>query len=192
MAFLHWVIRWVPLTCSICFTSKGKSFQLASIFIIKAIGCTARKESWESKRGRTYERPARFYFFFYGSQHSGKTNDGHYLNHLHALVRVCVSLSDDGGAAWITDITLGILLTEVVEVANLANMAHRMCTKRLRFGANAVRNKQEQICDNSSTVLSEKRFSCLIWVFSRCSLKSQLLSVVVGFLHLLKIGAGML
>lgn len=73
-----------------------------------------------------------------------------------------MSLSDDGGAAWITDITLGILLTEVVEVSNLANMAHHMCTKRRRFWANVVWNKQEQIRDNSSTVLSEKRFSCLI------------------------------
>lgn len=143
------------------------------------------RELGEQKAAEHVKDQLNFFSFFYGSQHSGKTNDGHYLNHLHALVCVCVSLSDDGGAAWITDITLGILLTEVAEVPNLANMAHRMCTRRLRFWANAVWNKQEQIRDNSSTVLSEKIFSCLIWVFSHYSLKSQLLSVVVGFLHLL-------
>lgn len=67
MALLHRVIRWVPLACSICFTSKGKSFQPASILAIKAIGCTAEErgkqgEQNKNKKG-TRGRKARLLFF---------------------------------------------------------------------------------------------------------------------------------
>lgn len=50
----------------------------------------------------------------------------HYFNPLRARVRRCVSLCDDGAAAWITDITFWVPLTEAVELANFTNIPHQI------------------------------------------------------------------
>lgn len=64
----------------------------ASFYLHNQSNWLCWKESRESKRGRTYERTVRIFFLLLWITAQWKnSNDGHYLNHLRALVRGCVS-----------------------------------------------------------------------------------------------------
>lgn len=127
MALLHRVIRWVPLACSICFTSKGKSFQPAPILAIKAIGCTASEQGKEEEKRGTQERMAGSVFSWITTQWKN-SNDVHYLNHLHACVPGCVVCIGREAA---NECSVALQLShserpEYMEAVEMANTAHQI------------------------------------------------------------------
>lgn len=66
--------------------------------------CRQREQGEQKRQSITKNSQQCILFFFLWITAQWKnSNDSHYLNHL--CVRGCVSLCDDGAAAWITDIT---------------------------------------------------------------------------------------
>lgn len=141
MALLHRVIRWVPLACSICFTSKGKSFQPASISAIKAIGCTAREQGKGGrarKKKKEHEKERLVVFFsFHGSQHNGETQMMSIIWTsclLRACVLGCVACTGREAA---NECSVALPLShskrpEYMKAVETANIAHQISSAVLR------------------------------------------------------------